>query len=55
MKSASDSIRRLLEGLVKSAGSIQAILSLSVAMFLVRFFGGIKHQTLITAKVRLND
>jgi hypothetical protein len=55
MKSASDSIRRLLEGLVKSDGSIQAILPLSVAMLFLRFFGGVKHQTLVTAKVRLNN
>ncbi|MDR1622672.1 MAG: hypothetical protein LBS00_09890 [Synergistaceae bacterium] len=32
MKSASDSIRRLLDGLVKSTGLIQAILSLLASM-----------------------
>jgi hypothetical protein len=55
-KDAADALRRLLDGLLKPAGLVeQASLLLSVSIFLLRFSDNIKHQTLITAKVRLND
>jgi hypothetical protein len=56
MKSASDALRRLLEGSLKPAGPADpAILSFSAPSFLLKFSENIKRQTLITAKVRLND
>jgi hypothetical protein len=56
MKGASDTLRRLLDGLPRPAALVDhAIPPLSAPIFLSKFYGNIEHQTLITAKVRLND
>ena len=56
MKGASDAFRRLLEELLKPAAlPCHALLSLSVTLFLLRSFDGVRCETLITKKVRLND
>jgi hypothetical protein len=55
MKGASDVLRRILEGLLKAvAQNHQGLPLLSASMFLLIFFR-MREQTLITAKVRLND
>jgi hypothetical protein len=54
MKDVADVLRRLLEGL--PVGPVRhSFLLLFVSTFLLKFFGNIRHQTLITRKVRLND
>jgi hypothetical protein len=56
IKSTSDALRRLLSELMKPAAPAgRTILLFSAALVLLKFSENIQRQTLITAKIRLND